>query len=124
MSMVMRVARGSSRELERLAEAGGDAGAMPSAFEALLSRQRAAFANLTPERRAQLEAVLRAQPQLGALGPQVMEWLQSGFATARPRAQAAGTAGARRQRPASAAPMPETIDLHKSWHVLHFLFTG
>jgi len=124
MSMIMRVARGTPRDLERLAESGGDDGLLPPAFEQLIRARQAAIASMTPEMRAQMEALLRASPQLGSLAPQVMERLQQGFPSRPPGAQPAGSAGGRRRRAGAAVSGPETIDLHKSWHILHFLFTG
>lgn len=123
MSMIMRVARGSAGDLERLAEDGDDDGA-PPVFASLLDSQRAAFANLSPERRAQLEAVLRGSPQIGAFAPRLIERLRSEPTTIPASAAANGGAAAGRREPAASAPRPETIDLHKSWHVLHFLFSG
>jgi hypothetical protein len=121
MSMIMRVARGSTRDLERLAE-GGD-GSVPPAFLAMLDRQQAIFAKLTTEGRVQLEAALQGNPRLGALAPQLIERLRSGPTTTSPGGQANGGTAAGPRPPDTPAP-PETIDLHKSWHVLHFLFTG
>jgi hypothetical protein len=121
MSMSMRVARGSARDLERLAESADD-GSLPPVFASVLDRQRAAFANLTPEGRVQLEAALRSNPRLGALAPELIERLQSGLSTTSLGGRTSGSAAAEPQ-PDVPAP-PETIDLHKSWHVLHFLFTG
>jgi hypothetical protein len=115
MSMIMRIARGSARELERLTESADD-GSLPPEFASMLDRQRAAFAKLTPEGRAQLEAALQGNPQLGALAPDLIERLRSGLTPTSLGGRTSGSAVSR--------PPPETIDLHKSWHVLHFLFTG
>jgi hypothetical protein len=124
MSMIMYVARGTVRELERQAESGGDDGSLPPAFERLLSRQQELFARLTPESRAQAAAVLQAYPQLRAVMPQLVERLE-GRPTIVPRSDETDESdGAGGPATATATPEPETIDIHKSWHVLHFLFTG
>lgn len=127
MSMIMRVARGNESALERLAGSGGGDGSLPPAFERLLSRQQELFARLTPESRAQAVAVLQAYPQLRAVMPQLVERLERPF-TIVPRSSDAEDAhesdGAGETAAATAAPEPETIDIHKSWHVFHFLFTG
>jgi hypothetical protein len=121
MSMIMRVARGSARDLERLTKSADD-GSLPPEFASMLDRQRAAFAKLTPEGRAQLEAALRGNPQLGALAPDLIERLRSGLT---PTSLGGRTSGGAVAGPPPDAPAPPvTIDLHKSWHVLHFLFTG
>lgn len=123
MSMIMRVARGTVPELERLAAAGGDE-TLPPAFVNLLSQRAAAFNNLPPEIIAQVVSSIETNPQLSRLGPQLIERLRSELTVVPPTREADGNGGADRQRPGAAARRPETLDLHKSWHVFHYLFTG
>jgi hypothetical protein len=122
--MIMRVARGSTHELERLAESGGDDDTLPPAFANLLNRQRAAFVTLPPEVRAQLVTALEAHPQLRGLSPHVIESLRSGFTVVPPTIRGDGNGGADQPRPQATARQPDEVDLHKSWHVFHYLFTG
>ena len=118
MSMIMQIARGSEDGLERFAAASPDAGTLPSAFTTLQSSQQARFARMTPARRALFEAALLADPRFAALAPQLLARLRGEDADAPPGGIDAGS-------PATATvARPETLDLHKSWHVFHFLFTG
>lgn len=124
MSMIMQIARGSVGDLERLADKGGDDGLIPPAFAALANRRIAAIANLPPETRERLLAMFQSQPQLAAIMPQVMERLRPDLSIV-PRSDEAAASGTPEGRQTGEpAPQPETIDLHKSWHVFHFLFTG
>lgn len=118
MSMIMQIARGSVADLERFAEAGSDAALPPATLAALRRRQRARFAAMTPESKAQFEAALRADPQYAALLPRLLARLHGDEADAPPDGDDAGSAAT------ATMARPETVDLHKSWHVFHFLFTG
>ena len=113
MSITMQIARGSREVLERRVEDTG-LGALPPAFTRMAAANRARFAAVSPAQLAQLEAALRAVPQIGARAPLVLDMLRQGV----PNSPAPNATDA----PTEAAP--ETIDLHKSWHVLHFLFSG
>jgi hypothetical protein len=119
MSMIMQIARGSVDRLEQFAEQDEDAPSVGDAFGAELQRRQRLYQRLTPEGRAQLEAIIYANPQLRAVAPQLVARLRGAAGL-----RVVDADGDAAEPDTDAAPSPETIDLHKSWHVFHYLFTG
>ena len=120
MSMIMQIARGSAADLERFAEQGEDAGAMPAAVAATVMRRQRMYQRLAPESRARLEEIIRADPRMRAVAPQLIARLRGEAVGLRLVDNSAGD-----DEPATAvAEQPAILDLHKSWHIFHYLFTG
>jgi hypothetical protein len=124
MSMIMRIARGAEADLLRHADDGDRNVAALSVFAGTAARQ-SRVANMPPEVRARLQALLQANPQMAARVPHLVEGLQRHLTVVPRASDGAKDAGATPERPSAArAPSPEVLDMHKSWHVFHFLFTG
>ncbi|HZU76000.1 MAG TPA: DUF1877 family protein [Dehalococcoidia bacterium] len=121
MSMIMRIARGTEADLERLANGDGRNAAARAALEAQVRR----VANMPPELRARLEALLRDNPQMAPRVPHVVAGLQRRLSVVpRSSEHTEDSDGASQQPAAARRAQPEVLDIHKSWHVFHFLFTG
>jgi hypothetical protein len=142
MSMCLYIARGQEAELRELAEdaetlcemglgsmgGGGFAGLAPSA----------GVPQSTEEKLARIEALVAQQPHLrqavdqimSKLGPQAANPLAAGAAVSGGGAGLGGLGalfgmtGRATPRPAAQPDRPPIVDLHKSWHMFHFLFTG
>jgi hypothetical protein len=143
MSMCLYIARGAEAELRELAE---DAetlcemglGSMGGGGFAGLA-QSAGVPQSMEEKLARIEAMIAQQPHLRQaldqimtrVGPQAANPLAAGAAVGGGSAGLGalgalfgGMAGRAVPRPAAQPDRPPIVDLHKSWHMFHFLFTG
>jgi hypothetical protein len=140
MSMCLYIARGAEAELRELAE---DAetlcemglGSMGGGTFAALA-QSAGVPQSTEEKLARIEALVAQQPHLRQALDQLLSRAGPQAANAFATAAAAGAglgglgalfggmAGRAAPRPAAQPDRPPIVDLHKSWHMFHFLFTG
>ena len=139
MSMCLYIARGAEAELRELAE---DAEALSEMTLGSMGGGGpfAALAQMmTPEKLAQIEAMVAQQPQLrqaldqikSMVGPRGASPFVAGAAAGGGSAGLGGLgaifggmAGRAAPRRAAQPDRPPIVDLHKSWHMFHFLFTG
>jgi hypothetical protein len=137
MSMCMYIARGREANLREFARD-------PAALSGLKrSSKVGAFGSptmSTDQKIAQLEALVEKQPQLrntlnqfigmvggrsaNRFGAVAMAAAGAGGGGARLRVLGGGMSGDSGDEPDAGPARPPVLDLHKSWHMFHFLFTG
>jgi hypothetical protein len=137
MSMCLYLARGREDVLRKFADDPETLVDLPRGGKATIFDRL----NLsTEDKLAHIETLLERQPHLRGMVEQVMGMV--GAARANPLATAGATpgggssgglgggsfgggfAGSTAPRGAAAPARPPVLDLHKSWHMFHFVFTG
>jgi hypothetical protein len=139
MSMCLYIARGAETELRELAENAETLCGM--GLDSMFGGPSGGVAGQsTQDKLARLEALVAQQPHLREalgqvmtmVGPQRTNPFAAATAGAAPGGGAAGglggifggLAGRAAPRPGAQPDRPPVVDLHKSWHMFHFLFTG